>query len=53
MSGEIFSVRETAEKLGKSQRWVRYLCKTGKIKCVKMGQWIILEDVDDNATFSK
>jgi hypothetical protein len=45
MSGGICSVREYAAMLGTSERWVRYLCKKGKIKAVKLGQWIILENV--------
>jgi hypothetical protein len=46
MSQNLYSVEEIATKLGKSTRWVRMLCCTGKLKAVKVANaWVILENV--------
>lgn len=46
MSGSMYSVRDIADQLGKSERWVRKLCSLGKLKAVKLGHsWVILEAV--------
>jgi predicted heme/steroid binding protein len=40
----IYTVEEIAAQMGKSGRWVRYLCSHGKLKAVKKGHsWVILE----------
>jgi excisionase family DNA binding protein len=40
----MFTVQEIAEQMGKSGRWVRYLCINGKLNAVKHGNaWMILE----------
>jgi hypothetical protein len=44
MSENLYSVEEIAAQMGKSARWVRKLCLTGKINAVKVANsWIILE----------
>jgi hypothetical protein len=40
----MFTVEEIAAQMGKSGRWVRYLCNSGKLNAIKHGNvWIILE----------
>ena len=44
MSEHLYSVEEIAAQAGKSTRWIRKLCLTGKINAVKVANsWIILE----------
>ena len=46
MSQHLYSVEEVAEKMGKSTRWIRKLCITGKLKAIKVANaWVILEAV--------
>ena len=33
-----FSIREAAEKTNLSYEFLRYLCKSGKIKCIRYGR---------------
>ena len=44
MSEHLYSVEEIAAQMGKSTRWVRKLCLTGKLNAVMIGHsWVILE----------
>lgn len=46
MSQNLYSVEEVAAQLGKSTRWIRKLCITGKLKAIKVANaWVILENV--------
>lgn len=42
------SVAEVAKLMGKSERWVRYLCTAGKLEAIKIGKktWMITGDGD-------
>ncbi len=44
------SVAEQAKIMGKSERWVRYLCEAGKLKAVKIGKktWVIFDEDSNN-----
>jgi hypothetical protein len=44
------SVAEQAKIMGKSERWVRYLCEAGKLKAIKIGKktWMIIDEESNN-----
>ncbi len=44
------SVAEQAKIMGKSERWVRYLCEAGKLKAIKIGKktWAIFDEESNN-----
>jgi hypothetical protein len=44
MSEHLYSVEDIATQMGKSTRWIRKLCLTGKLKAIKIANsWVILE----------
>jgi len=48
------SVAEQAKLMGKSERWVRYLCEAGKLRAIKIGKktWMIIDE-DSNNVYTK
>jgi hypothetical protein len=44
------SVAEQAKIMGKSERWVRYLCEAGKLRAIKIGKktWMIIDEESNN-----